>query len=685
MKNKGLNKKKAISNFHKNEKEAPILFLILTITLVLGAFLAVFAGYQKKQYEINFSTQKNALFYFVSKTSKFVDLISSLNKSKDVSGLTELNETKNEIKDTLTILQQGGYLQDVDLVIQSDGTQNKNKFKASQLTFNLLDKEYEAFSLAASGLKQQTEAYQTFNNNADLFSKEIRKLNNSNLPQEFKSPIYTLAREFTANGSVIPIQAFLGINNLINRQSLKNIQTKRDELRRIFTFISQNSSVSFNDKEIVKNLFSYANSMVEALEAKAAVENDTSIALGNLLKVEEVAKTLENHAKNSLTQLLSEENKNSEWNFLLFVGLLISLISLLAIIKIHFDLNDNAQTIFFEQYKNLKSSDYYEKLGMKLQKMLMNEVRVSKLSTDNSSLNFRLISSINQFIEQRQSAANILEESGTDIQRIIHETEALINQILLTQDEANKKVGSGILNAGHFSGVLYSNSEKVEKLKALMQNIIEVVSKLSGTTQSASWKLDSIRESVQDASKRIKRLGEASQSVLSSSDSVKDISSRVKVLALNIAVESASYGDDGKIFMDIAKELEALSKELDSTSSEINYQSNHIQDDSRKTVEVMEDGISEVVSCAKLSGEGIIQAKNLLNKIKELDNKQEEISKELNQVSEGIMKEQATLTQSFEDLKTQTEKLQILKEKVIEPKSIVQAFKQWLTFAGRTI
>ena len=103
-----------------------------------------------------------------------------------------------------------------------------------------------------------------------------------------------------------------------------------------------------------------------------------------------------------------------------------------------------------------------------------------------------------------------------------------------------------------------------------------------------------IRETVTEASERVKVLGESSVRIGEITDFISDIANRTNLLALNATIEAARAGDSGRGFMVVADEIRNLAERSSRAAGEIIKLINDIQNGTTETIMAMDMGNKEV-------------------------------------------------------------------------------------------
>ena len=113
--------------------------------------------------------------------------------------------------------------------------------------------------------------------------------------------------------------------------------------------------------------------------------------------------------------------------------------------------------------------------------------------------------------------------------------------------------------------------------------------------------INSIRDTIRETEKRIKRLGERSQEITGIVNLINSIAERTHILALNASMHAASAGEAGRGFAVVADEVQRLAESAREATTEIGSLVNNIRAETNDTVTAMNKAISQVADGTKLA------------------------------------------------------------------------------------
>ena len=278
-----------------------------------------------------------------------------------------------------------------------------------------------------------------------------------------------------------------------------------------------------------------------------------------------------------------------------------------------------------------------------------------------------------------------MEEQAHAIQKTLFEIDGTSSMISAQQSDQRNTMDMVQKNTSDFAERLAQTSQFMETILTLVQNALHTSYRGGALGQENSWKMESLRENTQSTSKRIKRLGESTQSIGVSTDLIKEISRRIKVLALYVAVEAAAQGEAGRNFTLLARELERLAQNTDQAVKDIDLQTTAIQTDAKETVVSMEEGTADVVDSGKLS--------TALGAVfKDIDRGLERIKADLSQsitkieeCSLGVGQESEAAGTVQESLEVQSNQINSTRDRSNVFRSSVTEIKKWLSGIGKNI
>ncbi len=180
-----------------------------------------------------------------------------------------------------------------------------------------------------------------------------------------------------------------------------------------------------------------------------------------------------------------------------------------------------------------------------------------------------------------------------------------------TQGTAQRLAGASSHQAKEIAVVTAAITEMAESIEKVSKNSL-TSSKVAQTSvqiahkgaQAVSRTIDgmgTIREQIQETSKRIKRLGESSQEIGDIVSLINEIADQTSILALNAAIQASTAGEAGRGFAVVADEVQRLAERAGNATKQIETLVKTIQSDTNEAVTSMEHSTANVVAGAKLA------------------------------------------------------------------------------------
>ena len=206
------------------------------------------------------------------------------------------------------------------------------------------------------------------------------------------------------------------------------------------------------------------------------------------------------------------------------------------------------------------------------------------------------LDSLKEIVEQVQAAALQVTETTGSSSSAIKGLSLQSERQLMELQEALDKVQSMI----EASTVTTENAQKVEvAIKQANQTVLMGDQAMNNTVDSIA----SIRDTVADAGKRVKRLRDSSQKISKVVSLISSFATQTNLLALNAALEATRAGEYGKGFAVVADEVRNLSLQSTEATTEIEKLVREIQDETQEVAAAMEAGVEQVAEGTNLVNE----------------------------------------------------------------------------------
>ena len=209
--------------------------------------------------------------------------------------------------------------------------------------------------------------------------------------------------------------------------------------------------------------------------------------------------------------------------------------------------------------------------------------------------------SINFAIEQLRSLVQTITDTSVQVASSAQETQATAMHLAEAAEHQAQEISSASDRITEIAASIDQVSRNSAESAQVAQRSVEIATNGAGVVRQTIAGMDSIRDQIQETSKRIKRLGESSQEIGSIVELINDISEQTNILALNAAIQAASAGEAGRGFAVVADEVQRLAERASNATRRIETLVQTIQSDTNEAVSSMEQTTSEVVTGARLA------------------------------------------------------------------------------------
>ncbi|MFC3114867.1 methyl-accepting chemotaxis protein [Cellvibrio fontiphilus] len=229
--------------------------------------------------------------------------------------------------------------------------------------------------------------------------------------------------------------------------------------------------------------------------------------------------------------------------------------------------------------------------------------------------------SINFTIDQLRILVARINETAVNVSAAAQETQQTALHLAEASEHQAQEIAGASAAVNEMAVTIDQVSANAAESAAVAERAVSIAGNGAKVVQNTIHGMDTIREQIQDTSKRIKRLGESSQEIGDIVSLINDIADQTNILALNAAIQASMAGDAGRGFAVVADEVQRLAERSAAATKQIEALVKTIQNDTNEAVISMEQTTSEVVRGARLAqdaGVALEEIENVSSSLAEL-------------------------------------------------------------------
>ncbi|NLB57619.1 MAG: methyl-accepting chemotaxis protein [Gammaproteobacteria bacterium] len=283
-----------------------------------------------------------------------------------------------------------------------------------------------------------------------------------------------------------------------------------------------------------------------------------------------------------------------------WISILFGALALAAIVGLVFSLN-RAQRERYETTMELNNRNQEAIMRLLDEMGSLAEGDLTVKATVTEDMTGAIADSINFAVEQLRNLVQTINDTSVQVSSSAQETQATAMHLAEAAEHQAREITSASNRITEIAASIDQVSKNSAESADVAQRSVQIATKGAVVVRETIAGMDSIRDQIQETSKRIKRLGESSQEIGSIVELINDISEQTNILALNAAIQAASAGEAGRGFAVVADEVQRLAERASNATKRIETLVETIQSDTNEAVSSMEQTTSEVVAGARLA------------------------------------------------------------------------------------
>ncbi|PJE79221.1 Methyl-accepting chemotaxis protein PctA [invertebrate metagenome] len=347
--------------------------------------------------------------------------------------------------------------------------------------------------------------------------------------------------------------------------------------------------------------------LVEVADLFQFIQGSTSSLLNNaplLFEIQETVNQIETLAQQILQQssvlrntLQAPSSQQTTMQLLLAISILLALFSV-GLITVSMVRHSRQHLITTrKEYENNQKA--IQQLIDEMSALAQGDLTVqASVTTDFTGA---IADSINLSVEKLRSLVKTVTLAAMEVDSAAQNSRSTAKAMAETSENQSREINQTTQSINDMAESIENISLNAANSTHVAQRSVTLADNGATAIRATIEGMDTIREHIQNTSKRLKRLGESSQEVGNFVALINDIAEQTNILSLNAAIQASMAGEAGKGFAVVADEVQRLSERVSSATKQIEVLVSTIQTDTREAVISMDKTTSEVINGAQLT------------------------------------------------------------------------------------
>ncbi|MFB8790668.1 MAG: methyl-accepting chemotaxis protein [Potamolinea sp.] len=232
----------------------------------------------------------------------------------------------------------------------------------------------------------------------------------------------------------------------------------------------------------------------------------------------------------------------------------------------------------------------------------------------------------NAVIESLRAIVTQVKKAATQVNDSLGENEGAIRQLSILSLKQAEETTRTLDSVEQMTRSIQQVAESARQA-AIVAREASKTAEIGGIAMDRSVEnIFTLRETVAQTAKKVKRLGESSQKISKVASLIDQIALQTNLLAINAGIEAARAGEEGQGFAVVAEEVGELAARSAAATREIELIVESIQKETSEVVEAMELGTTQVVEGTHLVKDAKQSLSQILDVSRQIDTLVQSIS-----------------------------------------------------------